>query len=354
MTDWSLVNPANVGRGVMDAFERGAAMGQAAREMQDRKEMRNALAALATDPENQPALAAVFQRDPRLGASLMDRAEEKAFNRDLGAYVQGGSVNALAGIGAAPARPSVNALVPDVAPGASFGEAFKPVEGGSYPVPGNAPDGVKQQADLSVLGKPQTDSDHAFLRMVQRDPIKALKIQSTVRDNFVDRLKSEHDFYSAAVEELSRATDQGTWEQSIRRLAPMSQALGTDLLSVVPIAYPGPQGVQQLMQRAMPIKDQLSHIMQQANIDADNARADRNTESLIDAREGRLGEQQRHNRVNEGNARRGQDIASTDRKRGQDKRGREKIVTVATPDEARKLPSGTKFRGPDGIVRLVP
>jgi hypothetical protein len=88
--------------------------------------------------------------------------------------------------------------------------------------------------------------------------------------------------------------------------------------------------------------------------EADNERADRDTNSRISDRAARLDVTVR-----------GQNIASTDRRRGQDISGRRApgrgdrggggapaVVDVKTPQEARGLPKGTVFRTPDGQVKV--
>lgn len=83
----------------------------------------------------------------------------------------------------------------------------------------------------------------------------------------------------------------------------------TDFL---PPNYPGPDRLKEIRLSAIDADDQMRIFMQEANIEADNARSDRNTDSLIETRDARLGEYRRHNRATEGNTRRGQDI--TDRR----------------------------------------
>lgn len=362
---WDLAD----GSAFQRSFEGGLRIGSAVREAQDRRETRAALAAVAANPDDPAAMAAIFERNPELGMKLMDRADSRAFNRDMGEYLApGGQPNALLGAPAqapqTPNMPSVqpNALVnalnpmPPVRPGAGFNEAFSPVsdpQPASMPEmrpPGDQPD----QPDLSMLGEPQNGRDQAFLRMVQRDPVKALKIQSTLRDNFVDRIKNEREFYGLAVEALSTVQDDAGWQAALQRLVPMSQALGTDLTATVPLNYPGPDAVNQLLERAMPVKQQLDHFAKVANIEADNERSDRNTDSMIEVRERRAGEYERANKAREGNARRGQDLTDKRARTGSRGSPREKLPVISSPAEARKLPSGTKFRTPDGKVKIVP
>ena len=367
MTDgirWDLLNtnqPMQIAQNAMMAFERG-------RQERERREMGDAIEAFTANPNDQAALAKVMRYNPEIGLRLSERADAQAFNRDMGEYLApGGQPNALLGMAAPSQRtpaPSAsgpnypNALataltpMPSVRPGADFNEAFAPV---AEPQPAAMPEmrppqEGAAQPDLSMLGEPQNDKDKAFLRMVQRDPIKALKIQSTLRDNFVDRIKGEREFYGLAVEALSTVQDDAGWQAALQRLAPMSQALGADLTATVPLNYPGPEAVNQLLERAMPVKQQLDHFAKMANIEADNARADRNTDSMIEVREGRLDEYERANRAREGNARRGQDMTDKRaRSRGGSKRP--KVVAVKTPADAERLAPGTLYKAPDGVVR---
>jgi hypothetical protein len=166
-------------------------------------------------------------------------------------------------------------------------------------------------AIVRSVGKPQSAEDAAFLRMLRRDPEKAIKMRSQLRDNFLDQVKAESEFYGLAMGQLGRATDAQSWTAAMQSIAPRAQALGMDLTSVVPAEYPGPEAVQDLLQRALPVKERMDYLLREANIEADNARADRNTDSLIGTREGRLAEYERHNRASESNQRRGQDMVDS-------------------------------------------
>ncbi|HUD93577.1 hypothetical protein, partial [Sphingobium sp.] len=220
--------------------------------------------------------------------------------------------------------------------------------------------------DMSILGEPKTARDQAFLRMMSRDPEKALKIQSTLRDSFIDRLKGEHDFYGLAVEEMGRVQDDAGWQAALSRLNPYAAVLGVDLGESVPLTYPGPEAVKGLMERALPVKERLDYLMRVANTDADNARADRNTDSIIGTREGRLDEARRNNDARLATTRRGQDLTDARTRRGQDlsaarPRGGKAAAqagtvsnprAVKTPTEAAALPKGTYYKTPDGRVKI--
>ena len=356
------------------SFRTGLAFGDRARERERQGDYEGALATLATDPENKEALATVFRYDPAAGLKMAGYADERAFRRDMAEYLApGGQPNALLGLNtrgqqalpAAPApqgQPPVpgNALAAALAPvppmrdGSGFGEAFAPFAPPSPQQPLNDAPMQEQGADLSFLGEPQTGRDRAFLAMVQRDPIKALKIQSEMRDAFMDRLNDEAEFYTLAVQELSTMTDEAGWQRALQRLAPLAQAMGTDLMAVVPPSYPGPDAVRQLLENALPVKERLDFFLREANYEADNERADRNTDSLIEHRDRLAGERERHNRAMEGNTRRGQDLTDRRGRRGQDLTDRRTLPVIESPEQAMGLPAGTRFRTPDGRVLAVP
>lgn len=295
--NWGLLN----NNSFEESFDRGLAMGE-------RFKRQSALSAFASDPTDPKALQAVMAIDPRLGVQLADYQDKRAFREGVAEYMTG---NALLSAGSPPSSP---------VPANALATAPAGIEM-SQTSPGRMPAQVEPEPEsnpaLASLGQPRNDRDRAFLRMVQSDPMQALKIQSQLRDNFLGQVEAEHDFYSLAVDELSRATDDASWQQALQMLGPRAEALGGNLFDHVPQAYPGEEGVRSLLEKAMPVKDRLSHWLREANIEADNVRADRNTDSMIDTRERRASEYERNNRERAANQRRGQDISSSDRKRGQ-------------------------------------
>lgn len=333
--NWGLANNG----GFQNALAMGSAAGRAARMAAERKEYRAALGVLATDPENQNALASVFERNPQAGIRLADRADDIAFGREAAdLYGRNG-------------QPQNAPMPPPLA------------------VP-EAVEGEQGAPDLSSLGKPETREDHMFLRMLRRDPKRALEIKSAMRDNFVNQMQAEAEFYGLGIAELSRATDQTSWTAMLQSLEPRAQQLGFSLSGKIPDQYPGPEGVKALMERAQPVKEQLDLLLREANIEADNARADRNTDSLIETRKRRAGEYERHNRASESNQRRGQDMTDA---RVRSERGRKELVGLRSGrgrsrsaggdlpvfknrDEALAsgLPSGTVFLTADGDRKRIP
>ncbi|MEM1051139.1 MAG: hypothetical protein AAGI28_03505 [Pseudomonadota bacterium] len=348
--NWGLANGGPNG-GFRQSLRDGLMLGEAARRSEDRREYRAALGALATDPGNQNALTSVFQHNPGAGIALAERADEMAFNESVANQFStmfgGQELNALA--------PPHNALMQQ------------------EPAPATAPQNREPDHIGNLLGKPKSQEDRAFMMMLRKDPERAMKLRGQMRDDFVGKLQAETDFFNTAVDQLSKVTNAGEWDQMLESLIPQARALGSDILEIVPRQYPGEDVIRGLMERAQPIKDRLSHLLREANINADNARADRNVDSQIETRERRAGEYERHNRASEANTRRGQDIRDKTRRRGQnmtDARVRSgpsyrstskpqlgpvdkaDIPLVRTPAEARALglKKGEMVRTPDGQV----
>lgn len=368
--NWNQPGPKN---NALEYFKVGQELGKQAADARDKRELRSALAAVAANPDDPQAIAPIFERDPTLALKLYERQDERAFNSALGNYVAGNPMvpgnrqPRVYGPGGANDHPR---QVRSYSPGQELEQSFDktmpgPVSGyggGTFDLDGKpvTPAKPDPNPDFAFLGDPQSERDQAFLTMLKRDPVRAMKIQSTMRDNFMGRLKDEHGFYTIAVEELGRVNDDAGWQRALQRLQPYSEAMGVDLGESVPLTYPGPEEVQKLMEQSLPIKDRLDYLMREANYDADNARADRNTDSMIATREGRLAEQQRYNTGKLENTRRGQDkVDARASRRGGGRsasgpKANTSLPLVKTPAEAAKLPKGTRFRTPDGQVRVRP
>lgn len=395
--DWRLGVMPNVGGNALAAFQQGAKVGEEIRR-------RKALKAFSEHPDDPHSLNALIAADPQTGfrAAEFQREQAKAkreqdYGAAVGDYLTTGGGAAMMGGGTTPPpsgeslsfnQPSHmpnggNGAVPPsrsvaaTAPGPNFPAgapqgmnalaAFATPQG-HWPSPDQAPQlpdsrqaqqpaaQAQPDPDLAALGTPRTSADHAFLRMVKADPLKALKFRSELRDNFVKTIKDTREVYRFGIERLSQANDEPTYQAVLAELHPMTQAIGGNLLDHVPPHYPGPEGMHELLTKALDAKDQVSSFMQQANIDDDNERADRNTDSIIADRSARRGEVRRYHDQQSSNTRRGQDVRSRDTRRGQDSRGSRSLglVQVKSRAEAEALPSGTKFRDPHGVVRTRP
>lgn len=329
-------------------FQQGMKLGDEIQQSRDKREYRNALAQVVgpDGADNSAALGVIARNNPELALKFQDRARDAKFRAAQGRYL--GANNALLGlpamqpgrmtpgIGDQHNRDQANALPANVQPGEANGAA-------GAAVPGAMP--------ASPLGEPQDDADRAFLDMMQVDPGKALEIRSGLRNEAVKRLKLIDDTYDMAIAGLANVADDNGYQAMLGELESRFKPIGVDIRSMVPPSYPGKGGVRQLLMRALDAKDQLSALVQRdrldayvADIAADNERADRNTDSLIEDRRGRRSETRRNNNMRNETTRRGQD------NRG----GRERLPVVQTPEEAARLPKGTRFKTPDGQVRIVP
>lgn len=346
--DWSLLKMPDFGQAVWDGYERG-------RKLKREEQSRNTLNALLSGDQAQTSgnvdWSALSPDDARTAATILQARREDAkvqregdFNRAAFDYSTG--QNALLTIGRpgpqspAPSGASVNALAP----------AQMQVPGTFAPtLPDQPRPPEPANPAFKVLGEPQTSNDHAFLKMLQIDPERAMKFKSGLRDNFVKMVGQEHDLYGEAVDALATAVDEPSYQRVIQSFAPRMAALGGDLSQMVPPNYPGPEGIRDLTMRALDAKDRLSAFVQKfradtyaKDVEADNARHDRNTQSLINER------QQRTNIYRDRSARMGQGGG-----RGTSGGGRSPApVKVSTPAEAMKLPKGTRYTTPDGKVMV--
>ncbi len=353
--DWSLLRTPDIGGNTMRAFEQGQKMG-------DELRRRKAIKRFASDPENPEAVNALMEVSPDLGFKAADYQREQAkakreqeYGSALGDYVTSGGGGALLGVGGSqPSQAAPNALSAfrgldsnaPRPPGQNALAAFTATQG-AWPSPDQAPqlpdsrqESSEPDPDLAILGAPKTGADRAFLRMIKADPMKALKLRSELRDNFVQTLKDTREVYRLGIERLSLANDEPTYQAVLAELQPMTDAIGGNLLDHVPRNYPGPEGIQELLTKALDAKEQVTAFMQQTNIEDDNERADRNTDSLIQDRTARRGEARRNNDLRDRTTRRGQDTRAATQQRGQDRRGsggRGKAMPTATGPNGEKV-----------------
>lgn len=334
----------------MKAFEEGQKIG---REARVRKAM-GAFAANPDDPEPINALIALGEPDKALALhSLHAKRTEAARNKQyLGAqarYFGGGNALATAGGSAPAAMPldAPNALAGFAAPAASAAAStLKPglnTQPAQPAQPSQAQPDNRQPEQQNPLGQPQSPEDEAFLEMLRIDPKRAFETRSAMRDEAVKRLALTSDAYDFAISHLANVQDDAGYQSVLAEMDARVRPLGVDIRTLAPPRFPGPQGVRALLMKALGAKDQLAAIVSRdrleayrADLDADNERADRNTDSLIDTRQGHLKETRRYHEATTATQRRGQDIRSADTKRGQDTRrsGRKggAQVTATGPD----------------------
>lgn len=368
--NWGILQPVDVG----GAFEQGLQQGKAQRE---RAQARSAYQALGQNPQDQQAMQVLWRLDPNAAMRMTEyqhgqeeyRRGEK-FRSALSDYMARGRINALM----QPTSPTTMATQPR--PNALAGTVAAPAPSQPAPAAGGPVTGNLLPGSLAQQPAPEASDprDEAFLRMLEADPIKAFDIDSKLRDQAVKRLKVTSDAYGYAIQQLANVTDEESYQRVREGFIRQIEPLGIDVSGQIPDRYPGPEGVRQLLMRAMTAKDQIAALDRSdrtsayvGNIDADNARADRNTASIIEDRNARRGLVARGQNIASSDRQRGQNIASSDRRRGQDmtdKRLREtgsrrggggtsaNVVQVQTPQQAAALPKGTVYRKPDGKIMV--
>ncbi len=345
MIQWNaLLGAPNAGQSFMSAYERSR--------------MENALrSASEGDPG---AMRYVMGRNPQMGLALEDaqfqRTERKRQHRFReaqseymrGAFGRAEPTNALTAAAAqapgAPPGPTPNALLPQPNQAPASGAA-----------PAAPPTAQPQSAD-------------AIARMFEADPVGT---QAFLRDQ-AERATQVLD---RATQMAVTVTDQASLDQFRNQVAMLARRAGVQMdMSQIPATY-SPEAMERFRMTSMEVGQQLEAIRQGRETDwrirdgmADNAREDRNTDSLINhriadievRREGH-GVTMRGQDISSDTTRRGQDISSETSRRGQDissdttRRGQDISAETTRQSGAygqgqRRQFTGPRFRQPDGRV----
>lgn len=135
------------------------------------------------------------------------------------------------------------------------------------------------------------DRNAAFMEMARIDPKRAFQIQSDARDASLERLKGGQEALRIAASRLASTNDDNSYRAVLADLDAQLMPLGIDISKTVPPTHPGPDGIRKLQMLAMKEAEQLAALDREArteamieNYEADNERADRNTDSLIEDR----------------------------------------------------------------------
>jgi len=342
--NWGILDP--------NAAQRGAEMSQAIFDRFRADRVRGATGAalqeLMADPNAAPAsLNALARLAPDAAAHLVqfqqaqqDRSRETQFRNALADYYGAGAgMNALmpqrpiAGPATEPPPPTSDAPPPAADWEARLGPGGvdaalstsnvngatanntpdRPLVTGGAMVPVDPNAMLPDEADM-IERPPEADTplppeiaraanssdpnarNAAFRRMMQIDPVQAMKIQSDEREHTLDAMEDSVKAFRWASEALSNAGDDATYKQILARVEQATAPLGIDIRSMVPGTHPGPEGIRQLQLQALDISQRLAAIDRRftaearvADIEADNERQDHNTESLIRERERRTG-----------------------------------------------------------------
>ena len=346
--NWGLLDP--------NAYQRGAEQSQGmfdqVRKEQVRQATGSALQALMADPNAQPqSLNALAMLAPDTASQLIkfqqgqqDRSRETEFRGALSDYygAGGGSMNALMPRPARPSTPTSNIAPPISAappPPADWqarlgpegvnalsgtphrmgnpAQPITPIDPNSVATDPYAAQGIGAESGVAGQIAPGSEEagppmppeiaraaqspdmnvrNAAFKRMMQLNPIEAMKIQSSERDRHLDGMEDANKAFRYAAEALGNARDDATYKQVLDRVEQAVAPLGIDSRSMVPGTHPGPAGIRELQMQALDISQRFAAIDRRfsaearvADIEDDNERQDRNTDSIIRDREARTG-----------------------------------------------------------------
>lgn len=289
-------------------------MGRQFKEAQRQKDTRNALLAYAQNPDIPENYNKLLGLDPQAAFAMQDRVRQnqeyqsnQQFKSALGDYYRGqqpapmGAGQVLppaigangSNVGNPPApmqsalggAPSVDQGMPATTQGANVpaGQQGAPApEQGLPPSPG--------------AQKPMTSRNAAFYKMMEIDPVRAMKIDSEARDSAVKRLETVDKAYDFAIARLASVQNENEYQAVKSEFETVLAPLDMDISAHVPATWPGPEGTQKLLMSALDAKEQLSAILGRdrlnqdiADDNSDNARADRNTDNMISTRNSRIG-----------------------------------------------------------------
>lgn len=272
--NWQILQPVDVG----GQIQKGIALGEQQRE---KREVRNALAQYATNPEQ--SINALMQYAPDVALRL--RGEQRTERT----YQDGQKFNkALSGYYGAQA-PALGS--PQMGGGTLPPVALSPQSG---QLPMGQPSMEQPQAGQAAPeGQPRELSarDKAFQEMLAIDPVKAMKIDSEARNQAVKALEGLDDVYDVAISRLGGATDESSYQAMIADVGERFKAYGYDIRTIAPANYPGPEGIRALLQSALDAKEQLAALDRRDRLEwdqqddqRDNARADREANNRIETR----------------------------------------------------------------------
>jgi hypothetical protein len=294
--DWSILKPVDIGGAAMQGYRQGRSQ--------------SAMGALARDPTNRDALAALYDSNPDAAIRMETVGRERSkWQQDQTAlaaqraYITsryGGGVapipDALAhpGSGTPIGRPPTPGPTPAPSPAVGTLDALAPI-GGDIRI---APSGVQNalapagsmpatSARMNAPGPMSPGADPAWLAYAQADPKGAMEARKTETEWQSERLKlnkaglEEHQAVnSAAIQLLNGVTDQASYDRARADSARLYDQYGYEHPEL-PDEY-HPELVNALRHRALEIKDDIAADLnerkqqwQQQDDRIDNARDDR-------------------------------------------------------------------------------
>ncbi len=231
------------------------------------------------------------------------------------------------------------------------------------PMGGGAQGVAPRPANLAAPSAP--NQNEALIRLAQADPSRAFALEDREKTARSKELDDMHKLNAASGRLLAGVSDQQSYESAMGRMKKMFARFGESMDDYdVPGTY-DPSYVQSLRMSALDIDKQLAAERGAKRLEwdieddqADNERADRNTDSVITDRSARRditvrgqnlsdARGRRGQDLSDSRGRRGQDIASSDRRRGQDVSDKRLRETVGNRG-ARRANAGSGAPAPAG------
>lgn len=266
----------------------------------ERHRTANALMNLRADPNNEKALRYLYGRPGGMEAvaKLQAASTDQEYRDALSAYM-GGSDG-----GSAPSAFNGNALAQGaLRPGAAASGvnalAMPPLGSTGDPQAPYTPQNQSPPAEAGTRAPPPaTPGRQAHLaRMARANPKGTMDFLKSEAENRKAQLEMYQELNEASLRLLGGVRDQAGYSRARLQAAQLYARYGFDpqeVLSSVPEQY-SPENVRMLQMQGMETKDQLAHALNEDKFAwdveddvTDNAREDRNTDSMIGYRAGQL------------------------------------------------------------------
>ncbi|MBI0477505.1 hypothetical protein D9601_19400 [Sphingomonas sp. MA1305] len=357
MPDFGLLQMPNFAQAALGGYQAGVGIGTARR----REAVLGKLASSPDDPALTGQLASVDPDAARqyvaLRSTIRTADRDNQFRVAASDYQRARGPNTLGSLlrrqnapqpGGAALTGGVQPDAPAQAVLAGNGSVVDPrIPGSGAPAPADAapypaalpaaPIGAPSQgtaelpatAAVESAQAPAGNADAAYQRMADIDPERALALRAQLSKANAEDLDAYQKVNAASLQLMGGVHDQASYDEAKRRAHELHDqyGVGPDSLQL-PDQY-DPKVVQGLMMSAMNMSQQLAAVRAQTRLDwdiqddkIDNERADKNTNSLIEDRNGRRGLIARGQNMTDRRGRDATAIASSDRQRGQDMQDR--------------------------------
>lgn len=333
----------------MAGYQAGAALGK-------ERERKTAMGLLTQEPDNPGALLRLGAVDPAAAADFQ-RLRTNQVKADQDTRFRGAATR----WGLRQNRPNQNTLgslvrgqsAPMLAPQGDPSSQGVLANSASPAIPAMPADGA-DAPDIVVTGQRQTApaDDGSYADMMTADPERALKFRSALAGVTKDDLDVYEHVNAASLQLMGGVHDQASYDDAKTRAHDLHErfGVGPDAMDL-PDQY-DPQMVHGLMMQAMTTSQQLAAVRAQTKLEwdvqddqIDNARADRNTGSMIDDRNRRRGLIARGQDMTDTRGRYGIGVASADRRRGQD--------MIDTRVRSRPGPAATQGSGGGKVAKVA-